>query len=165
MRRDGRLRASDADREHVVGRLHTAATEGRLSSEELDERVHRALTALTYGDLDAVLEDLPRPRDDTRAAPARRPGGWSERPPARRTVGGWAVEVVRANPLLLFVMIPVVATAGAMLLAAAITWITLIAVVMLLGGHRARALHRRRGPWTLMWRAEDRFWDPQRLSR
>jgi hypothetical protein len=168
MRRDGRLRASDDDREHVVQRLHTAATEGRLSSDELDERVHRALTALTYSDLDAVLDDLPAGRDPVRGdhsggrSPVRRA---EHRPAERRTVGAWALDAVRANPLLLFVMIPVVATAGAMLLAAAVTWLTLIAVVMLLGGHRARALRHRRGPWTLMWSPEDRAWGARRLSR
>jgi hypothetical protein len=164
MRRDGRLRASDADREQVVQRLHGAATEGRLSAEELDERVHRALTALTYGELDGVVGDLPHAR------PQRLPGQRGERRPARRrTVGGWALAAVRANPLLLFVMIPLVATAGAMLLAAAVTWMTLLAVVVLLGGGRRahlRSLQHRRGPWTLMWSAEDRLWDPhQRLSR
>jgi hypothetical protein len=162
MRRDGRLRASDADREQVVERLRTAATEGRLSSDELDERVHRALTAITYDDLDAVLDDLPRSRPERSGPPARR---GEHRPAAHRTVGGWALDAVRANPLLLFVMIPVVATAGAMLLAAAITWMTLIAVVMLLGGHRGRALRHRRGPWTLMWSAEDHGWGERRLSR
>jgi len=161
VRRDARLRASDADRDQVVERLHAAATEGRLSADELDERVHRALTALTYADLDGVLDDLPSPRAGRDRAPARR----AERHPQRRTVGAWAVDAVRANPLLLFVMIPVVATAGAMLLAAAITWLTLIAVVMLLGGGRARALRHRRGPWTLMWSPEDRGWGGRHLSR
>ena len=33
------LRASDADREATAQRLHTAATEGRLDAEELDERL------------------------------------------------------------------------------------------------------------------------------
>lgn len=162
MRRDGRLRASDDDREQVVQRLNAAATEGRLSSDELDERVHQALTALTYGDLDGILADLPRPERERR--PARAAGVASRRPPERRTLGGWALTTARANPLLLFVMIPLLATAGAMLLAAAITWMTLVAVVMLLGGPRARSLHHRRGPWTLMWGVEDRFWDG-RLSR
>jgi hypothetical protein len=163
MRRDGRLRASDDDREQVVGRLHTAATEGRLSPEELDERVHRALTALTYGDLDAVLDDLPRPDRERRPSPGS--GRGAGRSAQRRTLGGWAIAAVRANPLLLFVMIPLVATAGAMLLAAAITWMTLVAVVMLVGGRaHMRSLHHRRGPWTLMWSAEDRVSD-SRLRR
>jgi hypothetical protein len=163
MRRDGRLRASDADREDVVLRLHTAATEGRLSSDELDERVHDALTALTYADLDAVLDDLPGPR---RAERGRSPARRAERRPARhRTVGAWALDAVRDNPLLLVVMIPAMLTAGAMLLAVTVTWLSLMAVVMLLGGHRARALSHRRGPWTLMWSAEDRGWGSRRLSR
>jgi uncharacterized protein DUF1707 len=164
MRHDGRLRASDADREQVVARLHTAATEGRLSPDELDERVHRALTALTYADLDGVLHDLPGPRHD-------RPGGrdpvrrGEQRPARQRTIGSWALDAVRANPLLLVVMIPVMLTAGAMLLAVAVTWLSLMAVVMLLGGHRGRALRHRRGPWTLMWDPEDRAWSGRRLSR
>ncbi|HLI60147.1 MAG TPA: DUF1707 domain-containing protein [Solirubrobacteraceae bacterium] len=165
MRRDGRLRASDADREQVVERLRTAAAEGRLSSEELDDRVHRALTAITYDDLDAVLDDLPRPR---RPPPEDRRGrdGRDRRIPShRRTLGGWALTAVRANPLLLFVMIPLVTAVGAMLLAAAVTWMTLLAVIMLLGGPRAWGLRHRRGPWTLMWSAEDRSWDGHRLSR
>jgi hypothetical protein len=161
MRRDERLRASDADRDHVVDRLHTAATEGRLSPEELDERVHRALTAVTYADLDAVLDDLPGPRAQGERAPARRP----DQRPAHRTVGGWALDSVRANPLLLVVMIPVAFAAGAMMLAVLVTWLTLMAVVMLLGGQRARALRHRRGPWTLMWDPEDRGWGGRRLSR
>jgi hypothetical protein len=167
MRRDGSLRASDADREQVVERLHTAATEGRLSPDELDERLHRALTALTYADLDGVLDDLPGGRGPVRPERTRGqdPVLRAEHRPQHRTVGAWALDAVRANPLLLFVMIPVVATAGAMLLAAAVTWLTLIAVVMLLGGHRARGLRHRRGPWTLMWSPEDRAWGDRRLSR
>jgi len=53
------LRASDADREQAVAELerHTAA--GRLSLDEFEERVTRALAALTRGDLAAVLHDLP----------------------------------------------------------------------------------------------------------
>jgi hypothetical protein len=149
--RPGSLRASDADREEVVQRLHAAATEGRLSSDELDQRVHAALTALTYSDLDAVLNDLPR-------TPAERGGSGRRQPARRRTLGGWALAAVRTNPLLLVVMIPIVATAGAMLLAAAVTWLTLLAVVMILGGSRhRRPVHGRHGPWSLMWGAEDRF--------
>jgi hypothetical protein len=53
------LRASDADRERVAERLRTAATEGRLFAHELEERMARALRARTYGELDAVVSDLP----------------------------------------------------------------------------------------------------------
>ena len=53
------LRASDADRDAVAERLRTAAAEGRLDTEELDERLGIALSARTYGELDRVLVDLP----------------------------------------------------------------------------------------------------------
>jgi hypothetical protein len=54
-----RLRASHEDRDLVVERLQVAAGDGRLSAEELDERLEVALTARTYGELEAVLVDLP----------------------------------------------------------------------------------------------------------
>ena len=44
------LRASDADRDAVAERLRRAAVEGRLQPEELEERLHAALRARTYGD-------------------------------------------------------------------------------------------------------------------
>ncbi len=53
------LRASDDDREHVVERLRNAVTEGRLTHEEFEERLHLALGARTYGQLDPLLADLP----------------------------------------------------------------------------------------------------------
>jgi hypothetical protein len=53
------LRVSHEDRDQVVERLQVAAADGRLTAEELDERVGSALTARTYGDLDVLLTDLP----------------------------------------------------------------------------------------------------------
>jgi len=54
-----RLRASDADRHRVVAalQLHTAA--GRLSLDEYSARVDQTLLARTYGELEAVVQDLP----------------------------------------------------------------------------------------------------------
>jgi hypothetical protein len=57
-----RLRASDADREQVLELLKTAFTEGRLTKEDYEARVERALAGRTYSDLDNVLADLPVPR-------------------------------------------------------------------------------------------------------
>lgn len=54
------MRTSDADREHVAERLRKAAGEGRLEPEELEQRLETALSARTYGELDAVQADLPR---------------------------------------------------------------------------------------------------------
>ena len=63
------LRASDADRERAAERLRAAAGEGRLSADELEERLERAFGAQTEAELEPLTADLPRaPR------PARRPG-------------------------------------------------------------------------------------------
>ena len=55
----GALRVSHEDRDQVAEVLRVAAGDGRLSSDELDERLERALTARTYDDLAAVVADLP----------------------------------------------------------------------------------------------------------
>jgi hypothetical protein len=53
------LRASHADRDQVAELLRVAAGDGRLSLEELDDRLERALTARTYAELTALTADLP----------------------------------------------------------------------------------------------------------
>lgn len=55
------LRASDADRERVVALLAEAAGDGRLDLAEHAQRVHRAYTARTLGELAALTEDLAEP--------------------------------------------------------------------------------------------------------
>jgi hypothetical protein len=54
-----KIRAADADREHMVGILGTAYTEGRLTKDEYDARLDAAWSARTYGDLDQLVTDLP----------------------------------------------------------------------------------------------------------
>ena len=66
------LRASDAERERTVEALRAHSAEGRLSADELEERLGRALAAATRADLVAVLADLP-PRAAAPAAFAPRP--------------------------------------------------------------------------------------------
>jgi len=61
MATDDRIRTSDADRERVTSRLRDHFAEGRLTREELDERVAAALNARTFGDLRSVMADLPEP--------------------------------------------------------------------------------------------------------
>jgi hypothetical protein len=55
----GTMRAADADRDRAAGILGTAFTEGRLTRDEYDDRLHTAFTARTYADLDEVVADLP----------------------------------------------------------------------------------------------------------
>jgi hypothetical protein len=54
-----RQRAADTDREAVAERLRVAAGEGRIEPWELDERLSQAYGAKTYGELAALLADLP----------------------------------------------------------------------------------------------------------
>ena len=60
------LRIGDADRERVAERLRQAAGEGRLSPEELEERLEAAFAARTEAELTPLVADLPpappRPR-------------------------------------------------------------------------------------------------------
>ena len=58
---DDRIRVSDADRDRVTGRLREHFAEGRLTQDELDERISAALNAKTFGDLRRVMADLPEP--------------------------------------------------------------------------------------------------------
>ena len=58
---DDRIRVSDADRDRVTARLREHFAAGRLTQDELDERVSAALNAKTFGDLRPVLADLPEP--------------------------------------------------------------------------------------------------------
>jgi Domain of unknown function (DUF1707) len=53
------LRASDREREAATLRLRAAHLEGRIETEELEERIARVQTARTRADLDAVEADLP----------------------------------------------------------------------------------------------------------
>ena len=55
----GAARAADADREAVAETLRTAAAEGRIGFEELDDRLGQALSAKTYGQLRDLVADLP----------------------------------------------------------------------------------------------------------
>ncbi|MFE0545825.1 MULTISPECIES: DUF1707 SHOCT-like domain-containing protein [unclassified Streptomyces] len=54
-----RLQASHADRDRVVDVLRIAAGDGRLTSDELDDRPEAALTARTMGELAVLAADLP----------------------------------------------------------------------------------------------------------
>jgi hypothetical protein len=53
------LRASDAEREQVGKALRDAHAEGRLTSDELEERIARCYRATTLAQLDRLVYDLP----------------------------------------------------------------------------------------------------------
>ncbi len=55
----GGVRASDAERDVTIERLSRAFGQGRLSMEELDERVTAAQAATTRDELADLTSDLP----------------------------------------------------------------------------------------------------------
>jgi uncharacterized protein DUF1707 len=53
------IRAADEDRERVASALRTHCEAGRLTIDELEERLAAAYAAKTLGDLDPLMADLP----------------------------------------------------------------------------------------------------------
>jgi uncharacterized protein DUF1707 len=94
---DDHIRISDADRERVAARLREHFAEGRLSADELDERISAALSAKTLGDLRRVMADLPDPAP---VPPQARP-----LPPWAARRGPVAVRGPRIWPLALLAFI------------------------------------------------------------
>jgi hypothetical protein len=137
----GNLRASDAEREHVAERLRSAAAEGRLASEELEERLEVALSARTYRELDSVIRDLPHA--DGAFAPRRRSRGLA----IAGAGAGSALAVARARPILAVAMIiPVLVVTLAILTGVVAIWAIWWIVGWWMFGARRRAIAGRYGP-------------------
>lgn len=66
----GSMRASDVDRERVAEILRDAAGDGRITLEELDERLDSTYKARTYAELAPITEDLPVPDSGGPVVPA-----------------------------------------------------------------------------------------------
>ena len=69
----GHMRASHADRERVIDTLKAAFVQGRLTKDELDQRVGQAFASKTYAELAALGADLPGPAR-SRSRPVRAQG-------------------------------------------------------------------------------------------
>lgn len=130
------LRASDADRESVAERLRDAAAEGRLEAAELEHRLEVALSARTYGELSAVIADLPR---------EQRPDRSMRRMPVRLRPAT-VVALVVAFPIALALAAAAIVAVAALLMA----WATAVSLVALFLGPRVRAIG---GPWAVGYRA------------
>jgi hypothetical protein len=61
--RDPNLRAADADRDRTAERLRQSHAEGRLDLAEFQQRLERCYEAKTVGQLDELVGDLPRQRE------------------------------------------------------------------------------------------------------
>lgn len=78
------MRASDGDRDRVAESLREHCAVGRITVDELEERLEAVYAAKTLGDLERVTADLPEEdlyelpvpaRREARSAPARKQGG------------------------------------------------------------------------------------------
>jgi Domain of unknown function (DUF1707) len=94
----GRLRASDADREHVIDALKDAFVQGRLAKDELDMRAEQALTSRTYADLTAITADIPVRLPE--AQPLANPARVHPRQPAYKKAIAWGLCGVILTPTL-----------------------------------------------------------------
>jgi hypothetical protein len=127
------LRASDADREAVAERLRHATVEGRLQPDELEERLHAALRARTYGDLGRLLTDLPA-----------KPMVWERRRAQAGPAARAALAVAISVALALAVVVVLLVVAAAM----AAWWILWAVVWFGLRGRRSGTARRGpRGRW------------------
>ncbi|NYI65753.1 hypothetical protein BJY26_000059 [Spelaeicoccus albus] len=101
------VRASDQDRDLVAEVLRESAGDGRLTMDELDERLGQAFAAATYGELDDLVADLPVTSMPSEGAPRMaRPQGSDAALTIRATLdnqhrsGAWRVpEKIVAEPL------------------------------------------------------------------
>jgi Domain of unknown function (DUF1707) len=144
MSRQSGLRASDADREHIAERLRQATTEGRLSPEELDERLGVAFSARTYGELHPLVADLPN------GVVTRR----------RRSPLATSVRLLVAVAILVPLIALVVATAVLVLTGLAAGWVVWMLIAWWFLGMRGR---RRYGPGRPGHRGHRR--DPRRFQQ
>ena len=87
------LRVADADREQLVEELREHALAGRLSSEEMEERIGSAYRAMTRGDLDALRADLPVSSTSVALALRKRKGQLRRRL-VQETGGGLGVSAL-----------------------------------------------------------------------
>jgi Domain of unknown function (DUF1707)/Cell wall-active antibiotics response 4TMS YvqF len=101
------LRASDADRERAAETLREAAGDGRLTMDELEERLDAVYAAKTYAELEPITHDLPDSGPGYLPTPSRSPSGdvrrYGGEPTSRTAIailggfsrkGGWVVPKI-----------------------------------------------------------------------
>lgn len=69
---DPNVRAGDADRDEIGERLRRNHAEGRIDAQEFQDRIDRCYHAKTVGDLQQLVNDLPREHDEQAERPVRR---------------------------------------------------------------------------------------------
>src|SRR5277367_5092134 len=87
------LRVADADREQLIEELRDHAHAGRLTSDELEERIGAAYRASTRADVDALKADLPVSSKSVALALRKRKGQLRRRL-AQETGGGLGLSAL-----------------------------------------------------------------------
>lgn len=87
------LRVTNQDREHVVEHVKAAYAEGRFDKIEFDDRLERAMTARTHGDLMPIMEELYGPAAMPRPAPAPA-APYTGEPESNERLGGSAAHLL-----------------------------------------------------------------------
>jgi Domain of unknown function (DUF1707) len=150
MNMNDRMRISDSDRERVAAQLRDYYAEGRLTAEELDERVTAALSAKTVGDLRGLMTDLPSP------APAEAGAGAPNTPPFAAPPWLNRRRGPRLLPVLLLILFAALLLPGGWIFFALLKVFLLFWLVVALMGmvgamvfrHRVRRVFRdRMGNW------------------
>jgi hypothetical protein len=101
--------AAAADRERAIDVLKAAYGEGRITKDELDQRVHQVAQARTYADLGVVVADLPAgPLGGVSHYPGNLPAPAPYYPPARQTTNGLAIGSLVCALLFPFMSLPAV---------------------------------------------------------
>jgi hypothetical protein len=113
------MRISNAERQDIADTLSKHYAEGRLDSNEFDERVSRVMNAKTRGDVAGVLDDLPRL------------GTPPPEPRPRRPLGPWILA------LLLVIFVASIAAVPPYI---HVPWL-LIGILAFLVWHRVRRRH------------------------
>jgi hypothetical protein len=125
---DEHLRVSDADRQAVTDRLSQHFADGRLDQAEFDDRVERAMSAKTRGDLTGLFADLPEAGAPAVTGHPRR----------------------RHHPVLLLALFVVLASAAGHLLwwtVVPVFWLAFVVVAVLLLGRTAGRGRASRDRW------------------
>jgi uncharacterized protein DUF1707 len=92
----GHMRAAHADRERVVEALKAAFAQGRLDTDELDDRVGRAFASRTYAELATLTADIPASQASASQASASQAS--ASQTSAGQTVAGPAVAEPPGSP-------------------------------------------------------------------
>ncbi|GAA3584423.1 hypothetical protein GCM10022419_077840 [Nonomuraea rosea] len=89
------LRVTNQDREHVVEHVQTAYAEGRFDKLEFDDRLERAMTARTHGDLMPIMTELYGARAVPQlSTPLPRPVRSERAPESNERLGGAAAHML-----------------------------------------------------------------------